>query len=219
MQPFLLVKNQASWTGCKGLLVQTGRPSRRALQDLRQLHTPHFIWVLVGKTVHLIFQPSLIWIFSLRSVECDEGFYGQGCEKKCTCPSGLKCDAVTGACLRQCPAGKKGERCDQGEFRGCAVLFKWFEPFKSYEVQCSVYLTSYFNVILQTVRLGSSGLAALSFVPVQGPHVTKWQASADVLQGWWAAGVKKVSWHWDKSFIRNRFGISCSNVYIGMKYN
>lgn len=49
-------------------------------------------------------------------VECDSGFYGQGCVQKCSCPSGAACDPMTGVCQRQCPAGKKGENCDEGEF-------------------------------------------------------------------------------------------------------
>lgn len=48
-------------------------------------------------------------------VACESGFYGSGCDRKCSCPPGVSCDHVTGACQPQCPAGKRGENCDEGK--------------------------------------------------------------------------------------------------------
>lgn len=44
---------------------------------------------------------------------CSPGLFGPGCARKCSCPSGIRCDAVTGECTKKCPAGYHGELCNQ----------------------------------------------------------------------------------------------------------
>lgn len=59
----------------------------------------------------MICWPSLTIFF----LACESGFYGSECVRKCTCPPGVSCDHVTGACQPECSAGKRGEKCDEGK--------------------------------------------------------------------------------------------------------
>ncbi|XP_058242060.1 N-acetylglucosamine-1-phosphodiester alpha-N-acetylglucosaminidase isoform X1 [Hemibagrus wyckioides] len=45
------------------------------------------------------------------SQECNLGFYGDWCKKKCMCVNGGSCDPVHGRCT--CPAGFHGDSCEQ----------------------------------------------------------------------------------------------------------
>jgi hypothetical protein len=63
--------------------------------------------------------PGLLTPLSLsHPAECEPGFFGPGCRHKCTCPTGVACDPVSGECWKQCPAGYQGEDCGQGEVQG-----------------------------------------------------------------------------------------------------
>ena len=46
--------------------------------------------------------------------ECPYGTYGDHCEQNCDCEDDILCDPLNGRCL--CPAGKIGERCENGEY-------------------------------------------------------------------------------------------------------
>lgn len=61
---------------------------------------------------------------SVLRPECSPGSYGGGCEKTCSCPSGVSCDHVTGECQRKCPPGRHGDSCDQGNRRHVYMLPK-----------------------------------------------------------------------------------------------
>ena len=55
--------------------------------------------------------------------ECPDGRYGDGCEQRCSCPVGTKCNHMSGYCLRDCPAGWTGPRCNEREF--VVTLHSW----------------------------------------------------------------------------------------------
>lgn len=42
------------------------------------------------------------WLYFIHYTECNVGYYGNNCDKKCNCNS-APCDVVTGIC--DCPAG------------------------------------------------------------------------------------------------------------------
>ena len=44
---------------------------------------------------------------------CPEGFYGIGCQQRCLCSNGGRCDHVTGDC--NCTAGWTGFSCERGK--------------------------------------------------------------------------------------------------------
>lgn len=67
---------------------------------------------------------------------CEDGFYGRYCQNPCNCGKSFKCDGVTGSCLYNCPAGRTGEKCDQGTM--------------TYIFNCSVYLQG----IIQDNKIG-----------------------------------------------------------------
>ena len=48
---------------------------------------------------------------------CEDGLYGRYCQSLCNCGKSVKCDGVTGSCLYNCPAGRTGEKCDQGTMK------------------------------------------------------------------------------------------------------
>ncbi|KAF0030600.1 hypothetical protein F2P81_017331 [Scophthalmus maximus] len=50
-------------------------------------------------------------VCALPSEACSEGFFGEGCERRCDCVHGPSCHHVTGRC--ECEPGWRGARCDR----------------------------------------------------------------------------------------------------------
>ena len=50
----------------------------------------------------------------LTFAECDDGFFGSGCEKDCRCETNEVCAKDSGACPGLCAAGWNGTDCQTG---------------------------------------------------------------------------------------------------------
>lgn len=62
----------------------------------------------------------------LISTECVEGWFGEGCNHKCTghCKDNIICNHVTGNCERGCSLGWTGYRCEKGSGFVYIILIK-----------------------------------------------------------------------------------------------
>lgn len=56
-----------------------------------------------------------IYSMSCSRIECDNGFFGDGCRERCNCSDGEPCDPKTGDCQKKCPPGYHGEKCQLGK--------------------------------------------------------------------------------------------------------
>ena len=52
--------------------------------------------------------------------ECAQGFYGLGCQYRCSCANNAPCDSVSGTC--KCGPGWRGTACNEGDVNKLLIV-------------------------------------------------------------------------------------------------